>query len=81
MICFVAANGRVEQDDEIEGIMEAEMLCEEELQMNEVWARGNMESVFKCAGEKQLSSLVKWAKNIPHFTELAIHDQVLSRQK
>ena len=59
-------------DMPIEGIMEAEMLCEK-LEMNEAWARGNMESVW----EKQLSSLVQWAKNIPHFTELAIHDQVL----
>ena len=59
-------------DMSIEGIMEAEMLCEK-LEMNEAWARGNMESVW----EKQLSSLVQWAKNIPHFTELAIHDQVL----
>ena len=60
----------------IEGIMEAEILCEK-LQMNEVWVSGNMESVFQCTGEKQLSSIVKWAKKIPHFTELAIHDQVL----
>ena len=73
----MAANGILGYGDMlIEGITEAEMLCED-LQMNEVWARGNMESAFQCTGEKQLSSMVKWAKNIPHFTELAIHDQVL----
>ena len=36
-----------------------------------------METVFKFAGEKQSRCLVEWAKNIPHFTELAIDDQVI----
>ena len=31
---------------------------------------------FKFAGEKQLNSLVEWAKHIPHFAELNIDDQV-----
>ena len=32
---------------------------------------------FKFAGEKQLNSLVEWAKYIPHFAELTIDDQVI----
>ena len=78
---FVAANGRVEQNDEygdmsLGRITEAERLCEE-LELSEVWAGGDMETVFKFAGEKQSRCLVEWAKNIPHFTELAIDDQVI----
>ena len=31
---------------------------------------------FKFAAERQLASLVEWAKHIPHFTELPLEDQV-----
>ena len=47
------------------------------LELSEIWAGGDMEAVFKFAGEKQSRCLVEWAKNIPHFTELAIDDQVI----
>ena len=32
---------------------------------------------FKFAAERQLASLVEWAKHIPHFTELPLEDQVV----
>ena len=31
---------------------------------------------LKFAAERQLASLVEWAKHIPHFTELPLEDQV-----
>ena len=36
----------------------------------------DIQTKFKYAGEKQLTSLVEWAKHIPHFSELSIDDQV-----
>jgi len=36
----------------------------------------DIQTKFKYAGEKQLNSLVEWAKHIPHFAELSIEDQV-----
>jgi len=60
-----------------ERISEAERLCDKlELDKAGAGAETDMETKFKFAGEKQLSSLVEWAKHIPHFTELAIDDQV-----
>ena len=41
-----------------------------------VGAETDIQTKFKFAGEKQLTSLVEWAKHIPHFAELSIDDQV-----
>ena len=86
---FVAAKGGKDLDDEAENsilghgdmpaerISEAERLCDKlELDKAGAGAETDMETQFREAGEKQLSSLVEWAKHIPHFTELAIDDQV-----
>ena len=36
-----------------------------------------LQAKFKFAAERQLASLVEWAKHIPHFTELPLEDQVV----
>ena len=84
---LVAAKGGKDLDDEAENsilghgdmpaerISEAERLCDK-LELDKAVAETDQETKFKFAGEKQLSSLVEWAKHIPHFAELAIDDQV-----
>ena len=86
---LVAAKGGIgkDLDDEAENsilghgdmpaerISEAERLCDK-LELDKAVAETDQETKFKFAGEKQLSSLVEWAKHIPHFTELSIEDQV-----
>lgn len=57
-------------------ILEAEKICDKyELEQipNE---RDDINAKFKFAAERQLASLVEWAKQIPHFTELPLDDQV-----
>merc|ERR1719228_2221858 len=57
-------------------ILEAEKICDKhELEQfpNET---DDMQAKFKFAAERQLASLVEWAKHIPHFTELPLDDQV-----
>ena len=57
-------------------ILEAERICdnqEREQLPNEV---DDIQAKFKFAAEKQLTSLVEWAKQIPHFTSLCLDDQV-----
>jgi len=60
-----------------ERILEAERVSDKfELDQLAVGAETDIQTKFKFAGEKQLTSLVEWAKHIPHFTELCIEDQV-----
>ena len=63
------------------GDMPAERILEAErgsdkLELDHLAAETDIQTKFKYAGEKQLTSLVQWAKHIPHFSELAIDDQV-----
>ena len=61
-----------------ERILEAERVSDKfELDQLAVGAETDIQTKFKFAGEKQLTSLVEWAKHIPHFTELCIEDQVM----
>ena len=60
-----------------ERILEAERMSDKfELDQAGVGADTDIQTKFKFAGEKQLNSLVEWAKHIPHFAELNIDDQV-----
>ena len=64
------------------GDMPAERILEAErgsdkLELDHLAAETDIQTKFKFAGEKQLTSLVEWAKHIPHFTELCIEDQVM----
>lgn len=59
-----------------ERILEAERTSDKfELDQGNV-GDTDIQTKFKYAGEKQLNSLVEWAKHIPHFAELSIEDQV-----
>ena len=61
-----------------ERILEAERVSDKfELDQLGVGTDVDIQTKFKFAGEKQLSSLVEWAKHIPHFAELSIDDQVM----
>ena len=63
------------------GDMPAERILEAErgsdkLELDQLGVETDIQTKFKFAGEKQLTSLVEWAKHIPHFSELSIDDQV-----
>ena len=60
-----------------ERILEAELVCEKyESELSGGDLSADLQSKFKMAAEKQGNSLVEWAKQIPHFTSLAMDDQV-----
>ena len=62
-----------------ERILEAERGSDKlELDQLGVGVETDIQTKFKLAGEKQLTSLVDWAKHIPHFSGLTIDDQVSS---
>ena len=71
-----AGDGLGPADMPADRILEAERVSD----TFEVEASGagpaDLQAKFKLAAEKQLSSLVEWAKHIPHFSQLAIDDQV-----
>ena len=58
-----------------ERILEAERVSDK-FELDQAAQDTDQQTKFKFAGEKQLNSLVEWAKHIPHFVELAIDDQV-----
>uniref|UniRef100_A0A674BUA7 Retinoic acid receptor RXR n=1 Tax=Salmo trutta TaxID=8032 RepID=A0A674BUA7_SALTR len=72
----------VNEEMPVEKILEAEMAIE---QKTEVHADGSSEGSSPndpvtniCqAADKQLFTLVEWAKRVPHFSELALDDQVI----
>ena len=59
----------------VERILEAERVSDM-FELDQACQETDQQSKFKFALEKQLNSLVEWAKHIPHFAELAIDDQV-----
>ena len=60
-----------------ERILEAELVCEKfETEPSGADLGADLQGKFKMAAEKQGNSLVEWAKQIPHFTSLALDDQV-----
>ena len=63
-----------------ERILEAERTSDKfELDQGNV-GDTDIQTKFKYAGEKQLNSLVEWAKHIPAFSELVLDDQVPIKQ-
>ena len=58
-------------------LLEAEMICERyECEQLGTDMDDDIQTKLKFAAEKQLTSLVEWAKHIPHFTSLSLDDQV-----
>ena len=65
-----------------ERILEAEMVCEKyETDLSGADHGADVQSKLKGAAEKQGNSLVEWAKQIPHFTSLALDDQVRKQRE
>uniref|UniRef100_A0A671L4U2 Retinoic acid receptor RXR n=1 Tax=Sinocyclocheilus anshuiensis TaxID=1608454 RepID=A0A671L4U2_9TELE len=61
----------------VEKILEAEMAVEQKTE-NELMKNPNDPVTNICqAADKQLFTLVEWAKRIPHFSELSLDDQVI----
>jgi len=59
-----------------ERILEAEKICDKH-EVDQFPNEGeDIQAKIKFAAERQLASLVEWAKHIPHFTELPLEDQV-----
>ena len=64
------------EDMPAERILEAERICER-LEREQLTNEGeDIQAQLRFAAKKQLTSLVEWAKHIPHFTELCLDDQV-----
>ena len=59
-------------------ILEAERICDKHEREQMTNETDDIQIKFKQAAEKQLTSLVEWAKQIPHFTSLCLDDQVIS---
>ena len=57
-------------------ILEAERICDKHEREQLTNEADDIQTKFKFAAEKQLTSLVEWAKQIPHFTSLCLDDQV-----
>ncbi|KAJ8332252.1 hypothetical protein SKAU_G00427350 [Synaphobranchus kaupii] len=61
-------------------ILEAEMAVEQKTELHSDGSSGanSLEKTNICqAADKQLFTLVEWAKRIPHFSELPLDDQVI----
>jgi len=63
-------------DMPVDRILEAERICDKYEREQIISDGDDIQAKFKFAAEKQLTSLVEWAKQIPHFTELCLDDQV-----
>merc|ERR550519_2387234 len=63
-------------DMPVDRILEAERICDKYEREQIISDGDDIQAKFKFAAEKQLTSLVEWAKHIPHFTELCLDDQV-----
>merc|ERR1712013_962723 len=57
-------------------ILEAERICDKHEREQLTNEADDIQTKFKFAAEKQLTSLEEWAKQIPHFTSLCLDDQV-----
>lgn len=60
----------------VEMILDAEMAVENQLDIY-VDNPNDISGSLGMAAEKQMYSLVDWAKRIPHFTELSLDDQII----
>uniref|UniRef100_A0A3Q2YDW1 Retinoic acid receptor RXR n=1 Tax=Hippocampus comes TaxID=109280 RepID=A0A3Q2YDW1_HIPCM len=69
----VESTSVVNEDMPVEKILEAEMAVE---QKTELQPNDPVTNICQAA-DKQLFTLVEWAKRIPHFSELPLDDQVI----
>ena len=60
----------------VEMILDAEMAVENQLDIY-MDNPNDISGSLGMAAEKQMYSLVDWAKRIPHFTELSLDDQII----
>ncbi|KAJ8377881.1 hypothetical protein AAFF_G00250320 [Aldrovandia affinis] len=77
----VESSSAVNEEMPVEKILEAEMAVEQKTELHADGSSGgepNDPVTNICqAADKQLFTLVEWAKRIPHFSELALDDQVI----
>ncbi|XP_023651948.1 retinoic acid receptor RXR-beta-A isoform X5 [Paramormyrops kingsleyae] len=78
----VESTSAVNEEMPVEKILEAEMAVEQKTEMHADGSSGgsspNDPVTNICqAADKQLFTLVEWAKRIPHFSELSLDDQVI----
>ncbi|XP_076865638.1 retinoic acid receptor RXR-beta-A isoform X4 [Brachyhypopomus gauderio] len=78
----VESTSAVNEEMPVEKILEAEMAVEQKTELHTDGTSGtsspNDPVTNICqAADKQLFTLVEWAKRIPHFSELALDDQVI----
>uniref|UniRef100_A0A8C2X4R2 Retinoic acid receptor RXR n=1 Tax=Cyclopterus lumpus TaxID=8103 RepID=A0A8C2X4R2_CYCLU len=78
----VESTSVVNEEMPVEKILEAEMAVEQKTELHTDESSGgsspNDPVTNICqAADKQLFTLVEWAKRIPHFSELALDDQVI----
>ncbi|XP_062342639.1 retinoic acid receptor RXR-beta-A isoform X2 [Osmerus eperlanus] len=78
----VESTSAVNEEMPVEKILEAEMAVEQKTELHSDGSSGgsspNDPVTNICqAADKQLFTLVEWAKRIPHFSELALDDQVI----
>ncbi|XP_061122571.1 retinoic acid receptor RXR-beta-A isoform X1 [Syngnathus typhle] len=78
----VESTSVVNEEMPVEKILEAEMAVEQKTELHADGSSGgsspNDPVTNICqAADKQLFTLVEWAKRIPHFSELALDDQVI----
>ncbi|GAA6075069.1 retinoic acid receptor RXR-beta-A isoform X2 [Tachysurus ichikawai] len=78
----VESTSAVNEEMPVEKILEAEMAVEQKIELHSDGSSGtsseNDPVTNICqAADKQLFTLVEWAKRIPHFSELALDDQVI----
>ncbi|XP_032363469.1 retinoic acid receptor RXR-beta-A isoform X4 [Etheostoma spectabile] len=76
------SSSAVNEEMPVEKILEAEMAVEQKTELHADGSSGgsspNDPVTNICqAADKQLFTLVEWAKRIPHFSELALDDQVI----
>ncbi|KAM9419531.1 retinoic acid receptor RXR-beta-A isoform 23-T34 [Salvelinus alpinus] len=78
----VESTSAVNEEMPVEKILEAEMAVEQKTELHADGSSGdsspNDPVTNICqAADKQLFTLVEWAKRVPHFSELALDDQVI----
>uniref|UniRef100_A0A673LDM8 Retinoic acid receptor RXR n=1 Tax=Sinocyclocheilus rhinocerous TaxID=307959 RepID=A0A673LDM8_9TELE len=77
----VESTSAANEEMPVEKIMEAEMAVEQKTELHRTASTGgapNDPVTNICqAADKQLFTLVEWAKRIPHFSELSLDDQVI----
>uniref|UniRef100_A0A673M337 Retinoic acid receptor RXR-beta-A n=1 Tax=Sinocyclocheilus rhinocerous TaxID=307959 RepID=A0A673M337_9TELE len=75
----VESTSPVNEEMPVEKILEAEMAVEQKTELHVSISPSPNDPVTNIcqAADKQLFTLVEWAKRIPHFSELSLDDQVI----